>query len=201
MKRKKKWSTRLRDTKSFFFVSALCLLSRLVPGQAAENELTFKEQVQRHKLDSTKSAVLLWYSNTSSTRGFQINGQTESAKLFYWDGLGIDVQINVALCDSKDYVKIATTLPRFGVLFVNHNLIIIPADTSTGTARKMYGPCAGTATKNNISNLKKAESNYKSVLNYIADLTGLHQIGYTQLFAYRIDARQKWRGLYAHKKL
>ena len=167
------------------------LLPTRTSAQTEQKQLTLLTEVQNLRLDSTNAGELLYYSEGYSERAEVISKQAERIRLFYFDSLGIELKITIALLDTVDYAKVSSPYP-YGLPFVSDGLIFQPADTSIGAVRSMYAPFAKTASKKIISNLKNAGFEYGNALNYMVDLITLHEIGHTQIYSYELDAKQAW---------
>jgi hypothetical protein len=129
-------------------------------------------------LDSTDIGATLYYSNGYLSRGIHISKQIERVKMFYFDSLGIEVEIKLALLDTVDYAKLSLGVP-YGLPFVNNGIAVLPADTSIGAVKSMYAPFAN-SDEEMIENLREAGFEYKDALNLMVDLIGLHELGHVQ---------------------
>lgn len=173
------------------FLSVLTLLPKFILAQSESKELSLSKRVQNLSLDSTTLGEVVYYSKNYLGRAEKVSELIKRANIFYFDSLGINAEVEIALLDTVDYNIVSPNVP-YGLPFVNRGLIFLPADTSIGAVKGMYSPFAETASEKIILNLEDAGYEYNEALNQMVDLIGLHELGHVLNDLYGIDSRQAW---------
>jgi|GEM_PF-650265 len=156
----------------------------------SQQTVPLTERIRNLQLDSLYAGVWVDYSRNHKDRAETIGRQIAGSNKYYQESLGIDVDIRVALLDSVDHQRANINIP-YGIPFID-NIVVMPADLSTGAVIESYAPFETTASAEILADLRDAGLSYADANRRMVDLIGLHEIGHAQVTAFGINARQRW---------
>lgn len=165
--------------------TAILFLSQALPAQ----ESSQLDRVRALGTPSIAGEISTYHSPGYRDRAIGIRDVLESARTFFEDSLGTELEVNLALLSEEHWSQ--TTEIDYGIPFFSGSVMVLPATTDVALTRDFQN-LEGRASEEDLARIAASGLTFQEAAHLTIDLIGYHELGHAYVYALGILPPTRW---------